>query len=161
MKQLLFFSFTCLLFLSACNSHNGTPAVIASDSIKLADTSKATAVKRDTLKINEPAIIFTNPSDEEINAMIAKDSDAFYTAADDNAFYNSQLMELADSLAIKTMDTNNPVLDFKMNSNKHFIIDLSKSKERGFPNYLFNGIDTPQIVDIDPEKNFLKKYFNK
>lgn len=109
----------------------------------------------------EPSIIFTNPSDIEANKMMAKDSDAFNTIVDDNAFYNSQIMELADSLAIKTNSTSFAVLDFKTTNNRHFIINRLKLKDMEFSNYLFNGVDTPQIVNMECDRAFLKKYFNK
>lgn len=115
----------------------------------------------DTFTVNTAQIVFVSPTDKNVADMMAQDSEAFYTVADDDAFYNSQLVENADSLKIASFATNAAVLDFQLPGGRHCIVDRSKLADMEFVTFLFNGADTPHIADIDIDKAYLKAYFKK
>jgi hypothetical protein len=99
---------------------------------------------------------------QQAEQMKSKDSNAFYTTADDYSFYNSQLMDLADSLGIRNFSTSEKFVDFELTGNKHAIFDRSASEELWWGLFLFNGRDKPQqssTVNIDAAS--LKNYFKK
>jgi hypothetical protein len=158
----------CIALLYSCSSSADkkiNASIIDSVAVKKNDSLPLNAPKQQddtTFKMNEPGIIFLWPDDTQIEKLKSKDSDAFYTGADDYSFYNSQIMELADSLHIKTASTSSQVLEFITNKNIHIKIVKSNLEDSWWGTYLFNGVDTPKLQGtIEIDKQFLQKFFNK
>lgn len=154
MNRILFISFLFAVIIAACSS----PVE------KRANASAAPEPKMygDTLKVFGPTLLFMWPDSLQAEKMKAKDSDAFYTAADDYSFYNSQLNDLADSMEIKSFNTSAKFLDFIIKGDKHLVINRSGSEDLWWGLYLYNGADTPRLqssVDIDAK--YLGNYFKR
>jgi hypothetical protein len=153
MKYILAFTFI-LLFVFSCNrspveTHEEKPVTVNSS-------------PGDTLKMDGAGLLFMCPDSLQAEQMKSKDSDAFYTIADDISFYNSQLMDLADSMKIKSYSTSERFLDFSLRNNKHLIVDRSSSEELWWGLYLYNELDTPRLENtVDIDATYLHNYFNK
>jgi hypothetical protein len=158
-KILFFFGIILFLHSSCSSSYKEQTNIIASDSAKILAEGY-----NNKGWYEGPCIVVLWPDSIQIEKLKAKDSDAFYAGADDYSFYTSKIMELADSLNIKSYSTNKNDIDFETTDKKLIAIDRSKLKEEdaSWGIYLFNGVDTPKInSSIDLDKAFLKKFFKK
>jgi hypothetical protein len=159
-KYFLFFLGINLFLYTSCSSpstEKNNP--VLSDSVKI--------ISEDPHKkseYTEPCIVFLWPDSLAMAKLKAKDSDAFYTEADDYSFYSSQEMDLADSLKITYFSTDKKDLHFKTSDGKNILLDLSKIKEEdaAWGTYLFNGVDTPKLASItDLNRASLEQFFKK
>ncbi|MCW3070814.1 MAG: hypothetical protein JWO44_704 [Bacteroidetes bacterium] len=157
MNRTLSILFLLSVLAAACSSPS-----VEEKKTKLASVSIDPQTSGDTLKLYGPAVLFMWPDSLQAEQMKSEDSDAFYTIADDYSFYNSQLMDLADSLKIKNYSTSSKYLDFSLANDKHLLVNRSASEELWWALYLYNGADTPQLqstVDIDAK--YLTNFFRK
>ncbi|MFL5765231.1 MAG: hypothetical protein ACJ77K_14910 [Bacteroidia bacterium] len=128
------------------------------DTIGIEDSYRNAA---DTLHISEPLLAITWPDSLMMEQLKSKDSDAFYTGADDYSFYTSGLMQQADSLGIKNISTSLRYLDFSLPGGKHYFLNRS-TEDLAWGVYAYNGSDTPAVFTaFDEGTSYLKKYFNK
>jgi hypothetical protein len=145
---------------SGCSSPSAKQEETKNDTIIKEENISKTGT--DTFFVNTPSIIFMWPDSIQTEKLKSKDSDAFYTAADDYSFYNSELMNVADSLGIKNFSTSARYIDFNFTNNKHLIINRTKSEDLWWGLYLFNGIDAPELKStVDIDNKFIKKYFKQ
>src|SRR6476620_3112489 len=100
MNRILFTAFLLIILFSACSS-----PTVEHEGVKRSTVMQDPETSGDTFKVYGPAIIFMWPDSMQAEQLKTKDSDAFYTIADDYSFYNSQLMDLADSMKIKNFST--------------------------------------------------------
>lgn len=158
--KIIFLLLFGVILITSCSSPSAKQEDVKNDTIINAESNSK--IVADTFFVTTPSIIFMWPDSIQTEKMKSKDSDAFYTAADDYSFYNSELMNLADSMGIKNFSTSAGYIDFNFTNNKHLIINRTKSEDLWWGLYLFNGIDAPELkstVDIDDK--FIKKYFKQ
>jgi|GEM_PF-6981177 len=149
-----------LFLLAALASACSSPSV--EDKAKLSAVTVDPETSGDTLKLYGPALLFMWPDSLQAEQMKSKDSDAFYTAADDYSFYNSQLMDIADSLKIKNYSTSAKYLDFSLANDQHMIVNRSANEDLWWGMYLYNGADTPRLQStVDIDANYLNTFFRK
>ncbi len=157
MKKLSLFIIFPILLICSCASpgnHNANKTEAKSGDTAVSD--------KNTFAVTEPQIVFSWPDSISMLKMKANDSDSFYIAADDNGFYNSLTMALADSLEIKTSSTSITKLDFITSAKKHFIINRSSKDELQWGIFLFNGIDSPTVANgMELDDKYLKNFFKK
>ncbi|MCW3104722.1 MAG: hypothetical protein JWO09_3162 [Bacteroidetes bacterium] len=154
MNRLLSILFLLAVLAAACSS----PSVEE----KKAKLTSVSTGPGDTLKLYGPALLFMWPDSLQAEQMKSKDSDAFYIAADDYSFYNSQLMDIADSLKIKNYSTSAKYLDFTLANEKHLLVDRSANEDLWWGLYLYNGADTPRLQStVDIDANYLNTFFRK
>jgi hypothetical protein len=154
--------FLMLIIAASCGNDKqnagGQQLTVNTDTIGIQDGYTGS---NDTLHIDQPMIVFTWPDSVRAEQVKAADSEEFYTASDDYSFYNSQLMEVSDTLGIKNTSTSLKYLDFKFPNGKHWLLDHSIDSAI-WGTYIYNGIDTPRLYfGTDDNKEFLKKYFKK
>jgi hypothetical protein len=157
MNRSLFILFFLLLVAASCSSPSAE-----NRKTKLATVSAEPRTSGDTLKLSAPVLLFMWPDSLQAEKMKSEDSDAFYTVADDYSFYNSQLMDLADSLKIKNYSTSAKYLEFTLANDRQLLINRSASEDLWWGLYLYNGVDTPQLqstVDIDAK--YLRNFFRQ
>ena len=150
-----------ILFSSSCSS----PSEKKTETPPIADTSKTGGFSTNTLSafnVKEPSIVFLWPDSLQMEQLKVKDSDAFYTGADDYSFYNYTITEIADTLNIKTFSTNARIINFITNKNTSIKITKSGLEESWWGVYLFDGTNPPKLQPtLDITKEFLKNYFKK
>jgi hypothetical protein len=113
----------------------------------------------DTL-ITTPCAILIYPTLKQIEKMKmeVKDSDDFYTAADDNQYYMGTSIEFLDSVKVKRFGREaNGFITFKTNKGQVFKTNIDSL---GWNILLFNGKDKPRNADImmiqDDYKSYMK-----
>jgi hypothetical protein len=163
MKQIfpLLLFFILLLAASCGNSKPDENKHILTSENDTAGIADSYSGKNDTLHISEPLIVMTWPDSLMMEQLKSKDSDAFYITADDYSYYNSELMQLADSLGIRNISTSLKYLQFALPGGKHWMLDRSP-EESWWGVYVYNGSDTPSVYSaIDDNRTYLKNYFKK
>lgn len=156
MNKFLSIVFLIAALASACTS----PSPSAERKTIAPSMRIPTETHGDTLQINSKLLLFMWPDSLQAEQMKLKDSDAFYTAADDYSFYNSQLMDIADSLGIKNVSTSAKYLSFPLFDNTYYIVNRAADEKFWWGLFLYNGKDTPQLQStVDIDSKFLHNFF--
>jgi len=154
----------CLVFfllLSACqNKKQKETEVAKSDSISATSSISISKNDLDTL-ITTPCPVFIYPTVEQIDKMkgSAKDSDDFYTGADDYQYYMGEAGEFLDSIKAKsiTRDAKGSIA-FKTTGGKTYNILVDTRK---WSIILFDAKSKPFNADITSFQDDYKKYMHK
>jgi len=110
--------------------------------------------------IKYPCAVIVKPTDKQIDSMKKSvDSDAFYTAVDDNVFYTSTASAFLDSMKVKQINEKSKgVLTFKTKSGKIFKMTLDTMS---WQIILFNGVSKPIVADMVNIQSDYKAYMKK
>jgi hypothetical protein len=149
----------CLL--PACQSKKPTEDKAGKpDSVTVKPVVMAKQNDLDTL-IATPCALLVYPTEQQIDDMKKsyKDSDDFYTAADDNQFYMGMSIEFLDSVKLKTIARGaKGKVTFKTNTGQTFNTQLAPLQ---WSIILFDGKSKPQNADITMLQDDYKAYMKK
>ncbi len=145
------------------------------DSIKSAQEEKAyeesfvlknyivkNAPAKDLQKVDSDAVIIVYPDSMQVEQMKKEDGDDFYTVADDAQYYQSQTMQMCDSVKIKYLIPQKRYIRFESKT-KTIYFDTRAKAPQGWITLLFRTDSLPRIVsvfDVISDSN-LKAYFKR
>lgn len=112
----------------------------------------------DTLIIKEACAISYYADSATMSKKQKEMGENFYTAADDYAFYQSQLDSLLETKKLKIINTKKKFLKFVQPNGNNQLIDLSKEI---WINYFFKPGNKPKVVDMASPEIEYKQYFGK
>jgi len=153
-----------------------------SDSLKTAsDTTKATEFDYDALfklesylaseqsdtskvqTIDFDCAVFIYPTDEQIEELKKTEGeDNFYVGADDSNFYQSQAIQLLDSVGIKTADPEKKQFLKFIGSQNNWTLDIRKKNLPAWNLIFFKKDKAPQVTPTTMlTLEMVKTYFDK
>lgn len=112
--------------------------------------------------VTERSGIFISPDTEEIEHMKKEYGEDFYTAADDNLYYEYEADKLLEEKNIKTVYPKTRYLKFKTNTGQEYFFDTKTEDSPNWYLILFDpSKDRPEIISAIDIAEEYSSYFSQ